>query len=38
MFKLILRKIAKWLLIVAAVSLLPIVVLRWAPAPGSMLM
>ena len=38
MFKRILRKIAKWLLIAAAVSLLPIVVLRWAPAPGSMLM
>ncbi|HCP04445.1 MAG TPA: monofunctional biosynthetic peptidoglycan transglycosylase, partial [Pseudomonas sp.] len=38
MFKLILRKTAKWLLIVALLSLLPVLVLRWAPAPGSMLM
>ena len=38
MFKLILRKTAKWLLIVALLSLLPVLVLRWTPAPGSMLM
>ena len=31
MFKLILRKTAKWLLIVALLSLLPVLVLRWVP-------
>jgi monofunctional biosynthetic peptidoglycan transglycosylase len=38
MIKKILRKTAKWLLILAFLSLLPIIILRWAPAPGSMLM
>ena len=38
MIKKILRKTAKWLLIIAVLSLLPIIILRWAPTPGSMLM
>lgn len=38
MLKTILRKTAKWLLILLLISLLPVIVLRWAPAPGSMLM
>ncbi|MEH6567149.1 MAG: monofunctional biosynthetic peptidoglycan transglycosylase [Halopseudomonas sp.] len=38
MIKKIVRKAAKWLLILALLSLLPVIVLRWAPAPGSMLM
>lgn len=33
-----LRKIAKWLLILLLFSLLPVVLLRWLPVPGSMLM
>lgn len=36
--KTILRKTAKWLLILLLLSLLPVVLLRWVPAPGSMLM
>ena len=38
MIKKILRKTTKWLLILAFLSLLPIIIFRWAPAPGSMLM
>ena len=36
--KTILRKIAKWILILLLLSLLPVVLLRWVPVPGSMLM
>lgn len=36
--KTILRKTAKWLLILLLVSLLPVILLRWVPVPGSMLM
>lgn len=36
--KIILRKTTKWLLILLLLSLLPVVMLRWLPAPGSMLM
>lgn len=33
-----LRKLAKWILIALLLSLLPVLLLRWVPAPGSMLM
>lgn len=36
--KTIARKTFKWLLILILLSLLPILVLRWVPVPGSMLM
>ncbi|SDT05567.1 monofunctional biosynthetic peptidoglycan transglycosylase [Halopseudomonas xinjiangensis] len=38
MIKRILAKAAKWLLIVMALSLVPVIILRWVPTPGSMLM
>lgn len=34
----IVRKVTKWLLILLLLSLLPVILLRWVPAPGSMLM
>lgn len=36
--KTVLRKAAKWLLILLLLSLLPVLLLRWVPVPGSMLM
>ena len=36
--KTILRKTAKWLLILLLASLLPVILFRWVPVPGSMLM
>lgn len=36
--KTILRKIAKWSVILLLLSLLPVILLRWVPVPGSMLM
>ena len=36
--KTILRKIAKWILILLLLSLLPVILFRWVPVPGSMLM
>ncbi len=36
--KTILRKTAKWLLILLVLSLLPVILFRWVPVPGSMLM
>ncbi len=36
--KSILRKTLKWLLILLLISLLPVILLRWVPVPGSMLM
>lgn len=36
--KMILRKTAKWLLILLLLSLLPVLLFRWVPVPGSMLM
>ena len=36
--KTILRKTAKWLLIILLLSLLPVLLFRWVPVPGSMLM
>lgn len=38
MLKKVLLKIAKWLLILMLVSLLPVIALRWIPSPGSALM
>lgn len=38
MIKRLLAKVAKWLLIVMALSLVPVIVLRWVPSPGSTLM
>ncbi|HDZ55598.1 MAG TPA: monofunctional biosynthetic peptidoglycan transglycosylase [Pseudomonas xinjiangensis] len=38
MLKKLLFKAAKWLLILMLLSLLPIIILRWVPSPGSMLM
>ena len=36
--KTIVRKTAKWLLILLVLSLLPVILFRWVPVPGSMLM
>lgn len=36
--KTIVRKTAKWILILLLLSLLPVILLRWVPVPGSMLM
>jgi len=36
--KTVLRKTAKWLLILLFISLLPVILFRWVPVPGSMLM
>lgn len=36
--KTILRKTAKWLVILLLLSLLPVMLFRWVPVPGSMLM
>lgn len=36
--KTILRKTAKWLLMLLLLSLLPVILFRWVPVPGSMLM
>ena len=33
-----LRKLGKWVLVALLISLLPVLLLRWVPAPGSMLM
>lgn len=38
MIKRILAKSARWLLLLMALSLIPVIVLRWVPTPGSMLM
>lgn len=38
MLKRFLYQIARWLLILMALSLIPVIVLRWVPTPGSMLM
>lgn len=38
MLKTILLKTTKWLLILMALSLLPVLLLRWVPSPGSALM
>lgn len=34
MFKLVLLKTAKWLLILMLISLLPVIALRWVPSPA----
>ncbi len=38
MLKRFLYQAARWLLILMALSLIPVIVLRWVPTPGSMLM
>jgi monofunctional biosynthetic peptidoglycan transglycosylase len=38
MFKTVLLKVTQWLLILMLISLLPVILLRWVPSPGSALM